>query len=291
MGARRGGARRPVPRRARRSPTPPTRSFRISRDAWARTAGSSAVRRSSAALSHPARRSRALCAHARARRANARGAASAAFVVRLPRARALTPMAEPRTTFSRRRAAPSRSRSPSSRADAARGHDRVPALPHRRHLRGRLALAARSAHRGARRLQRGCSRGLRPGGRETARRATGSPPSVAPHAGYRELMAETSRSSSTPSSRSRPRRVDADPRRTSSRSADGMARSSRARATARSSSTTIPDLQDYCYVVAGIVGEMLTELFLLGRRLSPRSRPTCASAPRPSARRSSSSTS
>jgi farnesyl-diphosphate farnesyltransferase len=27
----------------------------------------------------------------------------------------------------------------------------------------------------------------------------------------------------------------------------------------------IPDLQDYCYAVAGIVGEMLTELFLLGR--------------------------
>jgi farnesyl-diphosphate farnesyltransferase len=27
----------------------------------------------------------------------------------------------------------------------------------------------------------------------------------------------------------------------------------------------IPDLQEYCYVVAGIVGELLTELFLLGR--------------------------
>lgn len=32
----------------------------------------------------------------------------------------------------------------------------------------------------------------------------------------------------------------------------------------------IPDLQAYCYVVAGIVGELLTELFLLGRpRLDP----------------------
>jgi farnesyl-diphosphate farnesyltransferase len=32
----------------------------------------------------------------------------------------------------------------------------------------------------------------------------------------------------------------------------------------------IPDLQAYCYVVAGIVGELLTELFLLGRpRLAP----------------------
>jgi farnesyl-diphosphate farnesyltransferase len=32
----------------------------------------------------------------------------------------------------------------------------------------------------------------------------------------------------------------------------------------------VPDLQAYCYVVAGIVGELLTELFLLGRpQLSP----------------------
>lgn len=31
----------------------------------------------------------------------------------------------------------------------------------------------------------------------------------------------------------------------------------------------ISDLRDYCYVVAGIVGEMLTELFLLGASLEP----------------------
>ena len=31
----------------------------------------------------------------------------------------------------------------------------------------------------------------------------------------------------------------------------------------------IPELRDYCYVVAGIVGEMLTELFLLGAALQP----------------------
>jgi farnesyl-diphosphate farnesyltransferase len=32
----------------------------------------------------------------------------------------------------------------------------------------------------------------------------------------------------------------------------------------------LPDLRDYCYVVAGIVGELLTELFLLGRpQLAP----------------------
>src|SRR5207244_10533269 len=28
---------------------------------------------------------------------------------------------------------------------------------------------------------------------------------------------------------------------------------------------SIAELRDYCYIVAGIVGEMLTELFLLGR--------------------------
>ena len=33
--------------------------------------------------------------------------------------------------------------------------------------------------------------------------------------------------------------------------------------------TGIPELRDYCYVVAGIVGEMLTELFLLGAALEP----------------------
>ena len=42
----------------------------------------------------------------------------------------------------------------------------------------------------------------------------------------------------------------------------------------------VPDLQDYCYVVAGIVGELLTELFLLGRPRWRRSRSGCASAPR-----------
>ena len=31
----------------------------------------------------------------------------------------------------------------------------------------------------------------------------------------------------------------------------------------------LPELRDYCYVVAGIVGEMLTELFLLGASLEP----------------------
>ena len=40
-----------------------------------------------------------------------------------------------------------------------------------------------------------------------------------------------------------------------------------------SGSTTLQELRDYCYVVAGIVGEMLTELFLLDRSAaSPPSR-------------------
>jgi farnesyl-diphosphate farnesyltransferase len=32
---------------------------------------------------------------------------------------------------------------------------------------------------------------------------------------------------------------------------------------------SIPELRDYCYVVAGIVGEMLTELFLLNHQVAP----------------------
>ena len=65
------------------------------------------------------------------------------------------------------------------------------------------------------------------------------------------------------------------------RSARGHgAASSRAATTADSLSlTTVEDLRDYCYVVAGIVGEMLTELFLLGRpQLAAACASTCASA-------------
>ncbi len=49
------------------------------------------------------------------------------------------------------------------------------------------------------------------------------------------------------------------------RSAEGMA--SIVARTREGSLTlhSIPELQDYCYIVAGIVGEMLTELFLLDR--------------------------
>jgi len=86
---------------------------------------------------------------------------------------------------------------------------------------------------------------------------------VASHAGYRELMAET------------PFVLDAffalSPgavppiREHVGRSADGMASIV---ARTRDGSLTlhsVGELQDYCYLVAGIVGEMLSELFLLDR--------------------------
>ena len=86
---------------------------------------------------------------------------------------------------------------------------------------------------------------------------------VASHAGYRELMAET------------PFVLDAffalsagalaPIREHVGRSADGMASIV---ARTRDGSLTlhsVQELQDYCYLVAGIVGEMLTELFILDR--------------------------
>jgi farnesyl-diphosphate farnesyltransferase len=86
---------------------------------------------------------------------------------------------------------------------------------------------------------------------------------VAHHAGYQELIAET------------PFVLDAffalSPGAIASirehviRSADGMA--SIVSRTREGSLTlhSIQELKDYCYIVAGIVGEMLSELFLLGR--------------------------
>ncbi len=86
---------------------------------------------------------------------------------------------------------------------------------------------------------------------------------ASPHAGYRELIAEV------------PFVLDAffalssgavPPIRTHVvRSAEGMAG-----VVARTQGgslvlTTVAELKEYCYIVAGIVGEMLTELFVLGR--------------------------
>jgi farnesyl-diphosphate farnesyltransferase len=86
---------------------------------------------------------------------------------------------------------------------------------------------------------------------------------VSPHAGYRELLAET------------PFVLDAffglAPDAVASigahvaRSAEGMARYVARTAGATLVLEDLADLKAYCYVVAGIVGEMLTELFLRGR--------------------------
>jgi farnesyl-diphosphate farnesyltransferase len=84
-----------------------------------------------------------------------------------------------------------------------------------------------------------------------------------PHAGYRELIAEV------------PFVLDAffalspgavEPVRAQViRSAEGMAGYVRRTQGGRLVLADVADLKAYCYVVAGIVGEMLTELFLLGR--------------------------
>jgi farnesyl-diphosphate farnesyltransferase len=86
---------------------------------------------------------------------------------------------------------------------------------------------------------------------------------VAHHAGYQELMAEV------------PFVLDAffalSPRAIAPirdhviRSADGMASIVARTRNGALTLHSIPELQDYCYIVAGIVGEMLSELFLLDR--------------------------
>ena len=86
---------------------------------------------------------------------------------------------------------------------------------------------------------------------------------VALHAGYQELMAEV------------PFVLDAffslspgavEPIRAHViRSADGMASIVSRTREGHLTLHSIPELKDYCYIVAGIVGEMLTELFLLDR--------------------------
>ncbi len=91
---------------------------------------------------------------------------------------------------------------------------------------------------------------------------------ASPHAGYRELIAEV------------PFVLDSffalDPAAVASvrehviRSAEGMARFVARTREGSLVLSDVADLQAYCYVVAGIVGEMLTELFLRGRgELSP----------------------
>ena len=106
---------------------------------------------------------------------------------------------------------------------------------------------------------------LRKYSREEAARLAAAWTAAGPsaHAGYRELIAEV------------PSVLEAffglapgavEPVRTHViRSAEGMAGYVARTQRGALVLSDLPDLQAYCYVVAGIVGEMLTELFLLGR--------------------------
>ncbi len=86
---------------------------------------------------------------------------------------------------------------------------------------------------------------------------------VASHAGYRELMAETPFVLEAFLALS-PRAVPPI-REHVIRSARGMASIVARTREGALTLHSIPDLKDYCYLVAGIVGEMLTELFVLDR--------------------------
>jgi farnesyl-diphosphate farnesyltransferase len=86
---------------------------------------------------------------------------------------------------------------------------------------------------------------------------------VSPHAGYRELIARVPLVLEAFFS------LDADAvatiARHVARSAEGMAGFVARDRDGTLALATLQDLRDYCYAVAGIVGEMLTELFLLHR--------------------------
>jgi farnesyl-diphosphate farnesyltransferase len=101
----------------------------------------------------------------------------------------------------------------------------------------------------------------RPEAQRLAARWSATGPS--PHAGYRELIAQAPVVLEAFFALS-PEAIEA-VRAHVLRSAEGMSRYvGRTRAGALVLSD-LPDLKAYCYVVAGIVGEMLTDLFLLGR--------------------------
>jgi farnesyl-diphosphate farnesyltransferase len=83
------------------------------------------------------------------------------------------------------------------------------------------------------------------------------------HDGYRELLSDTPRVLGWYRRLSPPARAQM--RTHVERSAQGMSRFvDRTDAAGVLRLETMADLHDYCYVVAGIVGEMLTELFVLG---------------------------
>ena len=106
---------------------------------------------------------------------------------------------------------------------------------------------------------------LRENRREEAVRlaAAWSAAGPAGHAGYRELIAEVPFVLEAYFSLSN---EAIGPIRTHvSRSADGMAETVLTTGGGGLVLSSLPELKHYCYCVAGIVGEMLTELFLLGR--------------------------
>jgi farnesyl-diphosphate farnesyltransferase len=86
---------------------------------------------------------------------------------------------------------------------------------------------------------------------------------VAHHAGYQELMAEVPFVLESFFALS-PGAIEPI-RKHVTRSADGMASIVSKTRGGQLTLHSIPELKDYCYIVAGIVGEMLTELFLLDR--------------------------
>jgi farnesyl-diphosphate farnesyltransferase len=98
--------------------------------------------------------------------------------------------------------------------------------------------------------------------RADAERWTRDPPLA--HAGYQELLARTPEVlAAFETLRPEARRIL---RAHVARSAEGMAGFvARSEPDGRLVLETIDDLRDYCYAVAGIVGEMLTELYVLGR--------------------------
>lgn len=91
-----------------------------------------------------------------------------------------------------------------------------------------------------------------------------APPPI-PHAGYQQLLAEAPRVlASYGALAEAPRGVI---RGHLHRTLEGMARFvGRGDGAGRLALASLADLRDYCYAVAGIVGEMLTDLFLLNAR-------------------------
>ena len=86
---------------------------------------------------------------------------------------------------------------------------------------------------------------------------------VSPHAGYRELIAETAFVLDAYGALA-PEAAEIVGVHVA-RSADGMAGWVARMGPDGLTLASLDELRDYCYAVAGIVGEMLTELFLLGR--------------------------